>query len=164
MAASETRRRRVGVAAFAAAALAVGVPAGAHACTCAEQTPSQLASLVRANEGAFVGALLGHRLTDPAGASRARFRFRVDRSYKCALRDRIWVQADDSSAACGLGDLARNHGVGVILIRRGGEWESNRCLVTTPRKRRRAVRDARKTDKVKTLSAVTGACRAALRA
>ncbi len=117
--------------------LLVGVDT-AGACSCAFVTPKKQ---LKYADGAFIGRLLS--VGSAEGSTDAAFRYRVGRVFKGQFRRgrvvTVWSQY--SGTTCGLpqgtGDL-----YGLFVSRQEGRWTSSLCGVLSPRKMRRAARDA----------------------
>jgi hypothetical protein len=127
--------RRPGAAIAGLAVIGALVPASAaSACTCAQQSEK---ARYRAADAAFVGRLTDVREVDGEYGA-AVFRYRVGTSYKRNLREFVNVRGNTQGPTCGMPtDEGRRYAL--YLYREAGRWRSNLCLMTTPRKLRRAA-------------------------
>jgi len=135
-------------------ALALGIPLfwadAAAACSC---VPIDAREQLKESDGAFVGRLVAVREVDPpaegeptSSADPMDFVYRVGRVHNGGpglhRGRRVRVRSVRDDASCGL-----PHGVGELIglfvERRNHRWHGSACLVTTPRKMRRAARRAR---------------------
>jgi hypothetical protein len=122
----------------ALAAAAVLVPASAaSACSCAQTSENVR---YRQSTAAFIGRLVEVREVEGEYGA-AIFRYRVGVSYKRRLREFVKVRGNTMSPTCGL-PTEEGQRYALYLYREDGRWRSNLCLVTTPRKLRRAAATA----------------------
>ncbi|AQZ64399.1 hypothetical protein BKM31_25670 [[Actinomadura] parvosata subsp. kistnae] len=80
-----------------AAALLVGLPTAAHACSCADLTP---ALAVREADAVFTGTVTNVREEDRPGRPRV-YTFQADQVYKGTPAARITLTSNADSASCG---------------------------------------------------------------
>jgi hypothetical protein len=110
----------------------------ASACSC---VPIEIEQALKRSDGAFNGRLLSVRPVE--GTVDAKFRYRVGHVAKGPFRrgQVVTVWSANSDAVCGL-----TQGVGKLyglFVQRAGErWTSGACAMVSPKRLRRATRDA----------------------
>lgn len=119
--------------------IALVVPSGALACSCAARDePLSLKGF----DAAVTARLLDVERTDPQGFA-ATFTYRITRVWKGRhrydLREgrKLEIESEVSGAACGL-PTDRGRRYGLPLYRSRGQLESNSCVVVSPQEMRRA--------------------------
>jgi hypothetical protein len=126
---------------FASALLALVLPAGAQACSCAATgSPREDArAILERSDAAFIGVLRSVKVLSPepepgevVGPDRAVFKFRVTRSFEADLGARVKVKSTTDSAACGL-LTTPGHRIALGLTKRRGSWSSSLCSYMKPR-------------------------------
>lgn len=122
------------LAVFVAAGGLLVVGAGpASACSCPANQPVE--EPLSHSDGAFVGVLIGRDEPDAGGVfnpgRRVVNHFKVERSVKGVLGERVAVEADVSGASCGL-ELEVGQRTGLLLFRHAGGWTSNLCAQVEP--------------------------------
>jgi hypothetical protein len=124
--------------ALVAALGALALPASAGACSCAGKLTSQ--SLKKADAAAVMtleevdGTGGG---TYEEGSGKAAFTYTVGRVYagkRLDKGDEVTIESSTQGSACGLPKReGKRYGM-LLKRRRNGEWTSNLCSVTTPKR------------------------------
>ena len=111
-------------AAIVAIGLGLGAPSAAHACSCAAPDPLEQ---LEVSPGAFIGEAI-EREED---GQEAVWTFRVERSVKGDLGDRVEIRAPIAGATCGF-DFLMGKRVGLFLRGSSGNWTAGLCDLVTP--------------------------------
>lgn len=118
--------------------IALAVPGGALACSCA---PSSLEERL-ANSDAAINARLLHM--ESTGDFSGRFTYKINAVFKGRARfdlredERITINAGTDSASCGLPTRKRVYGL--LLYRSQGALTANLCTLAGPQRLREAAR------------------------
>jgi hypothetical protein len=109
------------VAGLSAAAILLGAPTDAAACSCLPLDPWDAYAR---SDAAFVGVYEGKR-------SPTTYRFTVEKAYKADLPRELDVESAEHGAACGIETRAGER-LGLFLSRAGTAWRSNLCSQARP--------------------------------